>query len=654
MKKITFLLFLFWLGLEVRAESPIITVNGINYEIDEANSQAYVTDNKAISASKGITIADCISYDDKEYPVTKVSKSAFSSNANIKGTLILGKNIQIIEDYAFNGCSELTGSLTIPEAVTKIGIAAFQNCSGMTGTLTLPPSLTLIDEWAFNKCGFTGALKIPEGVTTIPLRAFANCKFNGVLTLAGALTSIGDYAFYNNAFTGNLTLPATLTLIGESAFYNCNFSGDLTIPHSVESLGNSAFRSCPFNGGTLILSKSMTEIPDYCFCYTEFRTVCIPESITSIGKYCFYNYYSRGSGSSQLDYSYITEIICFPSVPPVYGDNAFHSTSIVGSIFITGIKFYFPSWSSNEYDKANGWKSIASGNNSNNRRSSIESLLTLSYDETPKYHYIYSGESADITPRITPDYLAELFVENHFTWEIANGDILEINENNQAIGKEAGITEVTFNLGKKSISSLVGVFPSDGSGGSSKSIDCNVSLVPSEELDLNKFINNGESGKRDDSADEAGSYQWYSSDSDIVSISEDGICTALKFGSCVLNAVSEGKTIFSIQVFVSPTVSIEYSVGNSSYTHHVIYNSTPNLYIAAPEGYAIASVSHDGKDITETVNANNGYYTPSSPITDNTVISVSLNSTSLPGDLNGDGKVDATDLNWLLDQMMNF
>ena len=648
MKKFTFLLFLFLIGLELKAQNPIITVNNINYEIDEANNQAYVSNNKSIAVSGGVTIADYVSYNDTEYPVTKVSYAAFSENTDINGKLTLGNNIQIIDDFAFNGCSGLIEDLIIPDAVTKIGRASFQNCSGMTKTLTLSSSLTFIDEWAFNKCSFTGPLTIPEGVTSIPLRAFANCQFNGILKLPSALTSIGDYAFYNNAFTGELTLPSTMTIIGEYAFSNCKFSGDLTIPHSVISLGNSSFRSCPFNGGTLILSKSMTEIPDYCFYYTEFSKIYIPESINSIGKYCFYNYYSKGSGSSRNDYSYISEIICFPSVPPVYGDNAFHSTSINGHMFTGSVKFYFPSWSK-DYDKDNDWKNIASGNNSNTKRGDLESLLTLQYDETPKYHYIYSGEPADISPLIKPENLMELFVENHFTWEIKNEDILEINENNQAIGKEAGITEVTFNLGKKSINSLVCVFPSDGSHGTSKSVDYNISLSPSEKLDLNKFINSKEV-----SAEEISSYQWYNTDNEIVSISEDGICTALKFGLCVITAVSEGETIFSLQVFVSPTVSIEYSNGYSSYEHHVIYNTTPNLYIAAPEGYIITSVSHDGMDVTETVNANDGYYTPASPITDNTVISVNLNSTAIPGDLNGDGKVDTSDLNWLLELMMNF
>ena len=143
-------------------------------------------------------------------------------------------------------------------------------------------------------------------------------------------------------------------------------------------------------------------------------------------------------------------------------------------------------------------------------------------------------------------------------------------------------------------------------------------------------------------------------DDDVVEVTKRGKAEAYEYGNVIVRALdSDGVTLITLGVFVCPTVSIQYGSGKS-YEHHVIYNSTPSLYIAAPEGYEINTVSHDGKDVTETVNANDGNYTPASPITDNTVISVNLNSTAIPGDLNGDGMVDTSDLNRLLELMMNF
>lgn len=147
---------------------------------------------------------------------------------------------------------------------------------------------------------------------------------------------------------------------------------------------------------------------------------------------------------------------------------------------------------------------------------------------------------------------------------------------------------------------------------------------------------------------------WESSDDDIVEVTKKGKAEAYNYGNVIVRALnSDGEPLVTFGVFVCPTIKINYG-DIKTYEHHVIYNSIPTLYIAAPEGFKIVSISHEGMDITDIVKNNDGYYSPNSPLNDNSIISVVLNNSSIKGDLNGDGKVDGVDLNMLIDQIMNF
>jgi hypothetical protein len=199
-----------------------------------------------------------------------VSWSAGSYGSTPINALQIGSSCTSIGSYAFTYCQFLTQDLVIPDSVTSIGSYAFYYCydsdtgAGLTGSLTIPDSVTNIGSAAFYYVyGMTGTLTLGNNLATIGSYAFAYNSFSGDLVIPNSVTSIGVDAFADNsnAFTGSLTLSQ-----------NPNFT---TIP-------SRAFIDTPFTG-TLNIPDNITTIEFQAFGYTNFSTIIIPDSVTTIG-----------------------------------------------------------------------------------------------------------------------------------------------------------------------------------------------------------------------------------------------------------------------------------------------------------------------------------------------------------------------------------
>ena len=221
-----------------------------------------------------------------------------------KTTYVEGEDYQVtnIGSMAFYG-SNIT-KITIPEGVTSIGSSAFENCSGLT-SVSLPSTLTSIDEYAFRYCSsLTGNLVIPEGVTSIEEYTFYGCTNLTSITIPERVTSIEEYTFYGCTNLTSITIPEGVTSIGAYAFTNCNGLTNITIPSSVTSIGSWAFENC----SGLTYMNYLGTLAKWCAIdfgsvysnptvYTgalyiqgeELTTLNIPEGVTSIGAYAFYN-----------------------------------------------------------------------------------------------------------------------------------------------------------------------------------------------------------------------------------------------------------------------------------------------------------------------------------------------------------------------------
>lgn len=335
MKKLSFLFLLALLSTQT-ASAYEAEIDGVYYNF--YNTEAIVTkyassssDNK--NGYKGsIYIPETVVYYGNTYRVTTIGESAFA------------------------GCSDMT-SVNIPSSVTSIKAGAFQSCSGLT-SLTIPNSVTEIGERAFSDCSVNTSIIIPNSITAIGANAFARCS--GEITINCNIPSASSYnygVFYSSKFS-SVTIGDDVESIGNGAFNGCSSITSLTIGNSVKEIGESAFSGCTgitsvnipssvtsvggyaFNGCSGLTKVQITDIAAWCTIsfanqYSnplynakhlfmndkEITEVVIPNSATKIGDYVFYNCSSLTS-------------VVIPNSATTIGDYAFYNCSNLTEVTI--------------------------------------------------------------------------------------------------------------------------------------------------------------------------------------------------------------------------------------------------------------------------------------------------------------------------------
>ena len=117
-----------------------VTQDGIIYSLYDDNT-AYLGDGQG--ATGDVTLPTVITYEGKEYTLTSIGFSAFSS-ATI-GSITIPNSVSTIGDYAFDGCKSLQ-SVTIGAFVQSIGKGAFQDCSNLKEMVFYPTKVPTVGE----------------------------------------------------------------------------------------------------------------------------------------------------------------------------------------------------------------------------------------------------------------------------------------------------------------------------------------------------------------------------------------------------------------------------------------------------------------------------------------------------------------------------
>jgi hypothetical protein len=258
----------------------------------------------------------------------------YSYRSSIK-SVVIDEGVTSISNYAFYGCTSLT-SIVIPDSVTSIGYEAFYNCTSLT-SIEIPDSVTSIGYEAFYNCTSLTSIEIPDSVTSIEGYAFYDCTSLTSVVIGDSVTSIGNYAFkycsslkdvyitdveawLNISFGDGYSYPnyyGNLHILDESG----NEVTELVIPDSVTSIGDYAFYNCT-SLASVVMGDSVTSIGSYAFenC-TSLASVVIGDSVTSIGYAAFY------------DCTSLTSIEIPDSVTSI-GDYAFYDCTSLASVVI--------------------------------------------------------------------------------------------------------------------------------------------------------------------------------------------------------------------------------------------------------------------------------------------------------------------------------
>ena len=278
-----------------------------------------------------------------------------------------------IDDCAFYYCDYLS-SVTIPAGMTSIGGEAFRYCNrlksiynystldivagetthgyiaeyadhiyDMTGDATLTE-----DEDGFviytkgNVCelveykGDATDVVIPDGITAINCNAFYENDTIETVYIPNGVTNIGDYVFSGCDSLRSVNIPDGVTFIGEGAFDCCFGLTSIAIPASVTSIGSYAFSNCSS------VTVHISDIASWCnvsfgnetanplyhgrYLYIdeiEVIKLVIPDGVTNIGDYAFYNCDSLTS-------------ITIPDSVTTIGAFAFHWCDSLKDVYYTG------------------------------------------------------------------------------------------------------------------------------------------------------------------------------------------------------------------------------------------------------------------------------------------------------------------------------
>ncbi len=331
MKKLTLLLALL---------CAVVTVNAYDFQVDglcykfETGTNVKVTpgENYAATLNGELNIPGNVTYNGTTYNVNAIDDHTFEGCTGITSvnlpdgikfihnnafthcenmtSIHLPSNLKMIQFGAFSYCTSLT-SIAIPALVDYIGgigqsgedgpffrcdnletivvdnenpnFDSRDNCNAIVETAsnklifgckgTIIPESVIIGKNAFRECIIT-SIDIPESVTTIEDLAFNLCTSLETVTLPVSLTTIG-----NCAFQGCSSLESIVVADGNTTFDsrdNCNAI--------IKTSDNELIVGC----STTIIPASVITIADNAFRASSITDLAIPEGVTTIESYAFY------------------------------------------------------------------------------------------------------------------------------------------------------------------------------------------------------------------------------------------------------------------------------------------------------------------------------------------------------------------------------
>lgn len=291
---------------------------------------SYCTGLTSVTIPKNITFSNdlfsqCTGLTSVRIENTTTGINTFAGCSSLT-TVTFGPDARTIDKSCFNSCTGLT-SFVVPNQIEKINDGAFEGCTNLE-SLTLGNGLVSVGN------SYTGAsivmgckklskviipdiaswcnvdfvthyendsnrdmfyyaklysdenteithLVIPEGVSTIKKNVFMGCKNIESVTFSNSVEKIEAYAFNNCSNLTMLKLGSGLkTIAADGCFGGCPKLTKVVIP-DIAAYCNLT------KGGDIFGTNEMHLYSDE---DTEVKELVIPQGVTNIGEYLFYNF----------------------------------------------------------------------------------------------------------------------------------------------------------------------------------------------------------------------------------------------------------------------------------------------------------------------------------------------------------------------------
>ena len=336
-------------GLE--DDNGFVVLNGVVHEYFGVDGDVTIPDgvvsinDSAFSDHKGLT---SVTIPDS---VTSIGDSAFWGCSGLTG-IFIPNSVMSIGNAAFDNCDGLS-QIIIPNSVTNIGYGAFSDCVGLTNviisegvsiigcfafggclnlsSLIIPNSVTNIDSGAFSQCDLEH-VSISSNVFFISDTAFyykcnslmsydvspdnpnymsknglllskdgtkiIGSSINGDVVIPEGVASISTWpTFYYVENMTSLSIPSSVTEIDFEYFYTCSSLTSIVVAADNPTYLSSCGHLLSKDGATLMVGvngngeipNGVRDISPSAFRGRYLSSVTIPDSVTNIGKYAFFN-----------------------------------------------------------------------------------------------------------------------------------------------------------------------------------------------------------------------------------------------------------------------------------------------------------------------------------------------------------------------------
>lgn len=191
----------------------------------------------------------------------------------------------------------IEGEVTTISSILTIASNAAYDCSKITSFDASGSSLTQINDNAFCCLGNSSAkatMKLPNTIQKICFRAFYFANIGTGLTVEDNISYLASadgtvyYLIDGTAATGDVTIKDNTRVVSDYAFDNASITS-LTMPDTVLSIGIYCFANCS-SLTSLTLSNQITVIPNHAFYASGLTSLVVPASVTQIYVSAFYNH----------------------------------------------------------------------------------------------------------------------------------------------------------------------------------------------------------------------------------------------------------------------------------------------------------------------------------------------------------------------------